>query len=306
MRRIGTTLFLLAVGLTVGATAVGAADPPADTKAPAPAKSPEPATPTPEGSVPITPPPLTPEAVKQAREGASMNGSPEVDAALARVRGRANDLPEATRIETEKALRDAALQVDAAATGGPAAAAAGASAAPGGAPDKADANQKIASRLAQDFGVAPEQLLGERDRLKTGWGDLMIAHLIKANSQTPLTIDQLFDLRQERLGWGQIAHGVGLQVGGLVSAARAQGQVATGVVPADGKPEHLAAGSAASVKNAARAEAGKAKGEAGKAMGETGKAKGKGNATAAAAKSKAKGSEGAAEPGSGGKGVETK
>ncbi len=259
MRRMGTTLCLLTLGLTVVAPAVNAGDPPVDAKAPAPANLP--VTPVPDGSVPVSPPPAAPDAVAKAREAAA-SGNPQVDAALARVRERAKEVPESTRSETEKELRDAALQVDAAATGGPAAA--GAAGTPG-AGDKSEANGKIAARLAQDFGFAPEQLLGERERLKTGWGDLMIAHLIRSNSQTPLSIDQLYDLRQERLGWGQIAHGLGLQVGGLVSAARAQGQVATGVVRADGKPERLAAGSAAAVKNAARAEAGKAKGEAGKA-----------------------------------------
>jgi len=64
---------------------------------------------------------------------------------------------------------------------------------------------------------------------------LMIAHSLAANG-TDVTIDQLFGMRTtDHLGWGQIANGMGLKLGNVVSAVKSEGKVATGQSTGDGK-----------------------------------------------------------------------
>ncbi|HET7903153.1 MAG TPA: hypothetical protein VFM17_01195 [Candidatus Eisenbacteria bacterium] len=92
----------------------------------------------------------------------------------------------------------------------------------------------VAERLAGDLGVSADVLAAEKLQYQTGWGDLTIAHLLMGNG-TDVTLDQLFLLRKEGQGWGQIAHGMDLNLGQLLSAVKSQGKVATGQEKADGK-----------------------------------------------------------------------
>lgn len=91
----------------------------------------------------------------------------------------------------------------------------------------------VADRLAADLGIGADVLAAERARYQTGWGDLTIAHLL-IGSSPDVTLDQLFQLRKEGQGWGQIAHGMDLNLGKLMSAVKSQGKVATGQEKADG------------------------------------------------------------------------
>ena len=128
-----------------------------------------------------------------------------------------------------------------------------------------DGDQKIAERLAGEFGVTPETLISEKNDLKVGWGQVMLARTLTANSQTELTTKQLFDLRNEGMSWPQIASGMGLKLGDVLNAAKAEAKVAKGLSKADGKvavvhgPGSKAGGATktASAKPADSKEAGK-------------------------------------------------
>lgn len=99
--------------------------------------------------------------------------------------------------------------------------------------------QTVASRLASEFGLSAEALVAEKGTYQTGWGDLMIAHTLLANANSEVTLDQLFEMRRDGLGWGQIGHGLDLKLGGIVSAVKAETRVATGAAKADGRPAKI-------------------------------------------------------------------
>lgn len=94
---------------------------------------------------------------------------------------------------------------------------------------------KVAGRLAAEFGTRAEQLRAEHRALGCSWGDLMIAHSLAANVSGAATVEQMIALRREGTGWGQIAAGLGLKLGHVVSAVQAEGRVATGLAKPDGK-----------------------------------------------------------------------
>ena len=98
-----------------------------------------------------------------------------------------------------------------------------------------DGDQKIAERLAGEFGVSTDVLIAEKDGLKVGWGQLMLARTLLANSSTELSTRQLFDLRNEGMSWAQISSGMGLKLGEVLNAAKAEAKVAKGLAKADGK-----------------------------------------------------------------------
>jgi hypothetical protein len=56
-----------------------------------------------------------------------------------------------------------------------------------------------------------------------------------ANSTNAVTMDQLFAMRKDGMGWGQIAQGLNLKLGEVVSAVASEGAVAQGTAKADGK-----------------------------------------------------------------------
>jgi hypothetical protein len=97
----------------------------------------------------------------------------------------------------------------------------------------------VATRLATEFGLAPEDLINERTKYKTGWGELVIAHTLAASMQGGMTADQLYGLRKSGMGWGKIAAGLGLSLQQTVSAVSAEGQVALGLAKPDGKVKRI-------------------------------------------------------------------
>src|SRR5437867_11585576 len=63
----------------------------------------------------------------------------------------------------------------------------------------------------------------------------MIAQTLALNSKSDVTADQLITLHKDGMGWGQIAAGLGLRLGEVVSAVNAESHVASGQAKADGK-----------------------------------------------------------------------
>jgi sRNA-binding protein len=99
----------------------------------------------------------------------------------------------------------------------------------------ANGSAAVATRLAGEFGMSPDQLKAEHEALGCSWGALMIAHSLDANTSTDVTAAQLVELNKEGTGWGQIAAGLGLKLGHVVSAVQAEGRVAAGLAKPDGK-----------------------------------------------------------------------
>jgi len=92
-----------------------------------------------------------------------------------------------------------------------------------------------AERLAGEFRVSAQALTAERAQLDATWGQLMIAHTIAANSKTEVTAQQLLALKNEGMGWGKVASGLGLRLASVVSSVKAEGMVASGLAKADGR-----------------------------------------------------------------------
>ena len=93
----------------------------------------------------------------------------------------------------------------------------------------------VRDRLAAEFGMEPENLAAQREHFGMGWGELMMAHTLVANSNGELTIEQIDALRKEGLGWGELAHGLGLNTTGFVTAVKNEVSVARGTAKPDGK-----------------------------------------------------------------------
>jgi len=101
---------------------------------------------------------------------------------------------------------------------------------------------EVADRLASEFQVTSDELASERAGFDVGWGELMVAHTLAANSGGRVTLEQLFALHSEGLGWGQIAFGLGLRGSSFASAVRTEALVARGRMESDGKPARVESG----------------------------------------------------------------
>jgi hypothetical protein len=111
-----------------------------------------------------------------------------------------------------------------------------------------DGDQKVADRLAKEFGITSETLTQEKSQFNVGWGQLTIAHTLMANAKTPVTLQQLFDMRTSGMGWGQIAKGMGFKLGDVVSAVKSEASVAAGHSKPDGKVATIHGASASDSK----------------------------------------------------------
>ncbi len=104
----------------------------------------------------------------------------------------------------------------------------------------AEANERgdivIAGRVAPEFGMRMEVLAIEQAMLRTGMGDLVIAHTLVANSEKNVTTKELFTLQREGLTWGRIAHGLNLRLDEVTAAMASEAHVAAGRAKADGRP----------------------------------------------------------------------
>jgi len=111
-----------------------------------------------------------------------------------------------------------------------------------------DGDTAVATRLASDLGVSSESLVSERSKYGAGWGDITIAHTLAANATQGATVDQVFQMHTEGIGWGGIASSLGLNLGGVVSAAKEEGKVVGGTAKPDGKPAKIASAPAPKTK----------------------------------------------------------
>lgn len=183
-------------GASVGATTV----PLGATNAPEPVPATETGTTT-SGEAAATATAPAPNAKDQAR--------------LQEIRDRATKMPASDQVEIEKKLEGNAKDVDVEAV--------------------TNGDATVADRFAAEFGLTSEALLAERTQYGVGWGEVMIAHTLLANAPSGTTIDQLYALRGEGMGWGRIAYGMGLRVGSVATAVKTETQVARGTMKADGK-----------------------------------------------------------------------
>jgi len=131
---------------------------------------------------------------------------------------------------------------------------------------------QVAARLAAEFKTMPGALLGEKNRLDAGWGELMIAYALSANAKASVTAEQLLQLRADHTGWGQIAAGLGLDLGDAANAAKAEARVAAGLAKPDGRVavihgEGARAGVGAGIGAGAGLDAGRARTSAGVGVG---------------------------------------
>ncbi len=131
---------------------------------------------------------------------------------------------------------------------------------------------QVATRLAAEFKTTAQAMIDERADLDASWGELMISHAISANVKTAVTVEELLRMRTDHLGWGEIAAGLGLNLGEVASAASAETRVAAGLAKADGQVavihgEGARAGIGADAGVGAGLEAGHAKAGAGVGLG---------------------------------------
>lgn len=207
MKRIWILVSLMAVMVWTVGTALAQSDT-APGQAPATPQTQTPASPEPQAAPQSTTPPATDVGMKaEASAGATV------------IMEKAKKAPPQEAEATDKKLRETSKKVEEEAT------------------SKGD--QTVASRLGAEFGMTPDALIAEKAQYQAGWGELMIAHTILASAKGGVTLDQLFEMRRNGLGWGQIGHGLDLKLGGIVSAVKAESRVALGAAKADGRPAKI-------------------------------------------------------------------
>ncbi|HYJ34419.1 MAG TPA: hypothetical protein VE326_14515 [Candidatus Binatia bacterium] len=174
------------------------------------------------------------EATTTATATAPSGGKDE--ARLKAIRDRAAKMPATDREEIQKKLEGNIKDVDVEAV--------------------ANGDATVADRFAAEFGVTSEALLAERTQYNVGWGEVMIAHTLLANAPSGTTIDQLYSLHADGMGWGQVAYGMGLRVGSVAAAVKTETMVARGTMKADGKPAKIGANTRVASAGGAHAAAG--------------------------------------------------
>lgn len=186
-------------------------------------------------NAPAQTPPASVPASDRANAQATASAS-TADAKLAAIRERAMATPEKEKKDSEAKLDATKSTVDKEAA------------------SKGD--KTVADRLSKEFGMTSDALTAEKAQYNTGWGDLMIAHSLLANAGDKVTIDQLFQMHTtDGMGWGQIAHGLGLNLGSTISAVKSEGAVATGKSKGDGKVATIKAGGESSTHSASSSHA---------------------------------------------------
>jgi len=216
------TLVLAAPGFGQGPGASGqapSASAQAQAKAPAPSEDKAPAQ-TPANPAAAQPAPPAPSSLQSQLEANSVHLQSHKKLEVIKVKGGMASAQ--ARSKADAKFEAAAKKADADAS--------------------AQGEAKIAGRLGAEFGMTAEELTTEREALGCSWGELMIAHSLHALSTTEVSVAQLFELRKDNTGWGQIAAGLGLKLGETVSAVQAEGRVAAGLAKPDGKVAATRAG----------------------------------------------------------------
>ena len=97
----------------------------------------------------------------------------------------------------------------------------------------------VMARIAAQFRVPAETILSERTRLSASWGELAVAHTLLASARG-VTVDQLFDMRAEGMGWGRISYGLGFKQKDVTTAVQTEGKVMRGQTKPNGSPTKIA------------------------------------------------------------------
>jgi hypothetical protein len=164
------------------------------------------------------------------------------EARLKAIRDRAAKMNATDRVEIDKKLEGNAKDVDVEAV--------------------TNGDATVADRFAAEFGVTSEALLAERSQYNVGWGEIMIAHTLLANAPDGTTIDQLYTLHADGMGWGQVAFGMGLRVGSVAAAVKTETMVARGTMKADGKTAKIGTNTRVASADGAHTRAGQARASA--------------------------------------------
>jgi hypothetical protein len=176
---------------------------------------------TPAGSDPSA----APAASSQAPEAAK---APVSNPAIDRVKERGMKISAKQKADIDKKIDDIEKAIQTEAT------------------TKGDA--EVAGRVAVEFGVTPDALIAERSKYARGWGEIVVGRTLAANAKTDATLDDLFTMRSQGMGWAAIAAGLDLKLADVVTAMKSEQQVAIGVERGDGKPAMIASGSAPKTK----------------------------------------------------------
>ena len=102
---------------------------------------------------------------------------------------------------------------------------------------RAQADADVALRLADRFGGPADAYVVEHSSLDLSWGHLVLAHALLEHAPAGWTVDQIVALRKSRLGWGQIAAGLDLQLTSVIRSAEYEVRVATGQVGSDARDQ---------------------------------------------------------------------
>ena len=97
----------------------------------------------------------------------------------------------------------------------------------------------VMARIAAQFRVPAETILSEKTRLGASWGELAVAHTLLASARG-VTVDQLFDMRAEGMGWGRISYGLGFKQKDVTTAVQTEAKVMRGQSKPNGTPTKIA------------------------------------------------------------------
>jgi hypothetical protein len=90
------------------------------------------------------------------------------------------------------------------------------------------------ARLAAEFRTPVASLRDERNRLGVSWGELAIAHTLAASARPAPSVEALARARDSGADWSAIATALQLDLGGCITAVRAEARVAAGTATPDG------------------------------------------------------------------------
>jgi len=187
------------------------------------------------------------DAQGNMQSGTDAQAGAETDAALTSIRERAKKASSKACAAVQKQLAEISRQID------------------------AEADMKgdvlVAGRVAPEFVMSAEAMTAEKSKFDARLGELTIAHTLIANSRTAVTADQLFTLKHEGMGWGQIAHGLNLRIGELTTAVKSEYNVAAGRAKADGRAAMIHSGTNAAASTKTDVHAGPASAGAASSVG---------------------------------------
>jgi len=238
-------ILMLVLGSTIAMAFVAAAiaqtsDPASGTQNTPPA--PSASTKAPESTQPSATPPPDASATQKDQSAPAVSGTATMEQSAAaksnpaidRVKERGLKAPAKARADVDKKLDEIEKQVENEAT--------------------AKGEAAVAGRIAGEFGMTADALTAERNQFNRGWGEILVAHTLLANAKTDAMIADIFQMRNQGMGWGAIAAGLDLRLGEVVPAVKSEGRVATGLAKGNGKAAKIHSGASAAVGAGAKVQ----------------------------------------------------